>query len=72
MQIDQEDLIRLLAREEANAAILTHLRLCPLAEQKIADRLRSLEVNFWKLVGFMLGSGVLGGTAGALLTKILP
>ena len=69
-ETDQE-LTRLIARDEASKAIIQHLRLCPMADQQIPARLRSLELNFWKLVGFMLGSGALGGATGALLAKLL-
>jgi hypothetical protein len=62
---------RLVARDEASKAIIQHLRLCPMADQQIPQRLRSLELNFWKLVGFMAGSGLLGGLAGGLAAKLI-
>jgi hypothetical protein len=71
LQLEPQNLTRLIARDEANRAILQHLKLCPLAEQDVADRLRSLELSFWKLTGFMVGSGILGGGTGALLSQLL-
>jgi hypothetical protein len=62
---------RLVARDEANHAILTHLRLCPMVDQQIPARLHALELSFWKLVGFMAGSGLLGGVAGGLMAKLI-
>jgi hypothetical protein len=69
--LPRTDMIRLIARDEASKAILTHLKLCPLVDQQVATRLRCLELSFWKLVGFMIGSGLLGGCAGSLLTNFL-
>jgi hypothetical protein len=69
IQLTPVSTTRLIARDEANAAILLHLKLCPLIEQDVARRLRSLELSFWKLTAFMLGSGVLGGAAGATVFK---
>jgi hypothetical protein len=63
---------RMIAREEANAIILQHLRLCPFAVEDIGKRLRSMELGFSKLLGFMLGSGILGGAAGAAVSKLWP
>lgn len=62
---------RLIARDEAERAIQQHLRLCPLATLKVEDRLRGVEISLARLIGFMLGSGLLGGTAGALITKLI-
>jgi hypothetical protein len=47
------------------------LTLCPLAQEDVASRLRDIEKNFNRSIGFMLGSGILGGAAGSLLTHIL-
>jgi hypothetical protein len=62
--------LRLLAREEATKVILQHLALCPFANLKIEERVRSLETRFAALLGFMVGSGLLGGVAGAGLVKL--
>ena len=71
IETPQHELYRLIARDEASRAIIQHLRLCPMADQRIPDRLRALELSFWKLVGFMVGSGLLGGIGGALLGKVI-
>lgn len=62
----------MIAREEANRIILQHLSLCPFAMDKVSERLRSVELSFSKLVGFMLGSGLLGGAAGAIVNHLWP
>lgn len=67
----QDEFLRLVARDEASKAIQAHLRWCPMIDQKIPERLRSLELSFWKLAGFMLGSGIFGGVTGGLLAKLL-
>ncbi len=59
----------LLARQEAERVILQHLSLCPFASLKIEERVRWLEGRFLLLVGFMLGSGLLGGAVGGALIK---
>ena len=65
------DDIRMLARDEANRAILAHLQLCPLTRDNIANRLRTLEISYGRLIGFLLGSGILGGAAGGIAAKLL-
>jgi hypothetical protein len=71
IETPQHELYRLIARDEATRAIIQHLRLCPMAEQKIPDRVRALELSFWKLVGFLIGSGALGGAAGGIMAKLI-
>ena len=63
--------IHLIAREEAGKIIQEHLGWCPFTKLQIEPRLRLQEQRFYALVGFMLGSGVLGGAAGAALFKAL-
>ena len=63
--------LHLVARDEASKVILQHLALCPFATLNIEVRLRSLEQRFFALVAFMLGSGLLGGLAGAGLSKLI-
>ena len=63
--------LHLVARDEASKVILQHLSLCPFAQLEIEKRLRSLEARFLTPVGFMLGSGLLGGVAGVGLSKLL-
>lgn len=63
---------RSVARDEANRALRDHIGLCPLSSAKIEDRLRGLEVRFALMIGLMLGAGLLGGAAGAIVTKLLP
>jgi hypothetical protein len=62
---------RLVAAQEAERMILQHLKLCPFANLNIEARLRKIELRFATLIGFMLGSGMLGGISGALLSKLI-
>jgi hypothetical protein len=59
------------AREEAQKIVSDHLGWCPFAKLQIEERVRGIENRFTLLVGFMVGSGLLGGTAGALITKLI-
>ena len=63
--------IQMLAREESQKVILQHLDLCPFAASKIEERVRKIETRFALLLGFMIGSGLLGGAAGAAMFKAL-
>lgn len=63
--------IRLLARKEAEQVIMQHLSLCPFSQDGIQRRLREIETRFGTLVGFMIGSGLIGGATGALLGKLI-
>lgn len=56
--------VRLIAKEEFNNQIVMHLGLCPFTKLEIEKRLRTIENRFVALVGFMLGSGLLGGAVG--------
>ncbi len=62
---------RLIAREEANAAVLQHLSLCPFSRTDVESRLRGLEARFSLLVGVIIGSGILGGAIGGAVTTLL-
>ena len=66
-----EDQYRLLARDEANKLLLSHLQLCPLIKAGTESRLRSLETSIAKLTGFMIGSGLLGGGVGGAISSWL-
>jgi len=63
---------RMIAREEANGAILQHIHLCPFSVDDVNKRLRTIEMGLAKLVGFMIGSGLLGGVAGAVVNRLWP
>lgn len=69
--LQPSNLTRLIAREEAEKAIVQHLALCPFTKADVDERLRKVEIHFGTLIGFMLGSGALGGVTGAALTKLL-
>lgn len=61
----------LMARREAERVIENHIKNCPFATLHIEERIRSTENRFMLLVGFMFGSGLLGGAAGAAVFKAL-
>ena len=61
---------RLIAEAAARQVVMEHIRLCPFAGSKIDERVRTLETNFARLLGFMLGSGIIGGATAASLTKL--
>ena len=62
---------KLIAEAAARKEILEHIGLCPFASSKIDERIRTLETSFARLTGFMLGSGILGGAAGAVAAKMM-
>lgn len=62
---------RLIAEAAARQVVIEHLTLCPFAGGKVEERVRYLETSFARLTGFMLGSGLLGGAAGAVASKLL-
>ena len=62
---------RMIARDEARRAIIEHLHLCPFSLDNLNERLRTIEMSFSRLVGFMLGSGLLGGVAGSIVAKLM-
>jgi len=63
--------IRTIAHEEASKVILQHLKLCPFANLNIEERVRKIETRIALLLGFMIGSGIIGGAAGAAVIKAL-
>ncbi len=63
--------LRLIIRDETNKLLLAHLRLCPFVSNEIEKRTRHLETQLAKLIGFMIGSGLLGGMSGAAVAKLL-
>jgi len=63
--------IRTIAHEEAEKVILQHLKLCPFANLNIEERVRKIETRIALLLGFMIGSGIIGGAAGAAVIKAL-
>ena len=60
-------------REGARLALDEHKRNCPApaAIATLQTEVTAIKIRFATLLGFMAGSGVLGGTAGALLTELL-
>jgi hypothetical protein len=71
LQPAQSNVLRLIVHDEVNKCLLTHLKLCPFATNQIEPRLRQLENKHAALIGFMFGSGLLGGGLGAAAVRIL-
>ena len=59
------------ACEEARKVVAEHGNECPFTKLKIEERVRSVEMRFTTLIGFMAGSGLLGGVAGGAIFKAL-
>jgi hypothetical protein len=53
-------------RQCIEQALSEHSRKCP-----IAERVQKIEMSRAVLIGFMIGSGLFGGTAGAAVMKII-
>jgi hypothetical protein len=67
----EEANIKRLARDEFNALIQSHVNWCPFSKLEIEKRLRQTEGRFSMLIGFMIGSGILGGAAGGLVAQLM-
>lgn len=63
---------RLIAEAAARQVVIEHIGLCPFAGAKVEQRLRDMETSVARLIGFMIGSGLLGGATGALVSKLMP
>ena len=67
VQVPWNEAVRMIAREAAqevmHETIAEHVRTCPV--------LLTARLELWKVVGMILGSGLLGGGAGAALAKTL-
>ena len=61
------------AHEVMRDAIQSHVAGCPGVNTipTLTQRVEAVENKMSKLIGFMIGSGVLGGSLGALLAKLL-
>ena len=59
------------ACEEARKVVAKRGDECPFTKLKIEERVRSVEMHFTTLIGFMAGSGLLGGVAGGAIFKAL-
>jgi hypothetical protein len=71
MTKDDENHVMHLADGITWTAITKHAQACPLAATQMEPRLRAVEITVARLIGFMLGTGTLGGTIGAAITKLL-
>ena len=61
----------LVIKEEIREALMQHNKDCPFNSLLIEGRVRLVETRFSLLLGFMAGSGLLGGATGGLLIKLL-
>jgi len=64
------DTLRLVIRDEVTRLIHYHASSCRYTIDEHPKRLRQLEQRFSTLLGFMAGSGLLGGISGALISKL--
>lgn len=62
---------RLIAEAAARQVVIEHMRLCAFTGGHIDERVRNLETSLARLIGFMIGSGLLGGAAGAAVAKLM-
>jgi len=69
IQVPLDQFVREIAREAARTILREHVSTCLIGETVV--RVTKIESRLSLLVGIMLGSGALGGAAGALLTKFL-
>lgn len=63
--------LRAVIRDEATKVVVQHLSLCPFSTAEVESRLRRLEIKLATLIGAILGSGLLGGVSGAVLSKLI-
>jgi hypothetical protein len=52
-------------------AIGQHSQNCPFTTLQIEPRVRALEITLARLIGFMLGSGAIGGILGGATAQLL-
>ena len=69
LNVPTNGFLRDLARDEIRQALEQHVAVCPVRE--IEQRVRTLEIRFGLLIGFMGGAGFFGGMSGALIAKFL-
>ena len=66
-----EQRLRLIIRDEVTRLIERHANNCRFIVDEHPKRLRTIETKFGTLLGFMAGSGLLGGAAGAYISKLI-
>jgi len=80
IQVPLDEFVRQIAteaaREAARCVLEEHRATCPIdavaeTQREHSRRLGRLELRFVALVAFMAGSGLLGGLAGALISRAL-
>ena len=68
VQVPLPEYVKEAAREAAWVVIREHVAICPIA--KLERRIEVLEARFYILIGTIIGSGVLGGAAGAGILRL--
>ena len=71
IELPPADQIRLIARDESYRAIAGHMATCPFIADNVSNRLRGLEISLARLIGIMIGAGILGGAAGGAVQHVL-
>ena len=69
IKLPLNDFVMEVAARAAWTVIKEHTGSCPIV--KVEERVRVLENRFNILIGAIIGSGVLGGVAGAFAQKLL-
>lgn len=77
LQVDMPlpDFVKAVAREAARTVIDQHVadehRDVDTRVERLESRIGRLEISLARLIGFMAGSGLLGGVAGGIVAKAL-
>lgn len=69
VNVPLDQYLREVALEAARTALAEHKRDCPVGD--LGKRVWQLELRFATLLGFMAGSGFLGGLAGGFLATLI-
>jgi hypothetical protein len=62
---------RLIARDEAEKAILQHQHACPFVTFDVEARLRKTEISLARLLGIVASAAFFGSIFGGLIGKLL-
>ena len=76
VSVPLEQWVKEIVRETVKEAFPEHARTCEAMQlvpvvKETAKKVDELRMRFATLVGFMVGSGALGGAAGAVVVKLL-
>lgn len=69
IQVPLDEFVREVAREAAREAAREHIESCPIKDTE--RRVTALEKQIAFAAGAIVGSGILGGTIGAMITQMI-